>query len=341
MAGFQAEKALVREYFDKMEKCSPDEAVSVLKEYVSPDYFWEGVFPFMEQKGAEKVAEVFWKPLKESLTSMQRRQDVFIAGSAHDEAGKPLNDGKVWVMSMGQFMGLFDKEFLGVRITGKMHHLQYAEYSCVQNGKIIHTAMFVDLIGFMNEAGVYPIPPETGHYFVYPGPRDHNGLLFEDAPPEKADKTMKIILDMIDDLSSLNVGYETPPDLLRKTWHEDMIWYGPCGIGASFTIPRYQKQHQIPFRTTLGDKRANDLYSFFAEGDFACFFGSMNVTPHGGWLGMTGSGKDTFLRGDIDIYYCKDGKISENWCYIDLPFWLNEQGLNIFERTSSICNPKL
>lgn len=34
-----------------------------------------------------------------------------------------------------------------------------------------------------------------------------------------------------------------------------------------------------------------------------------------------------------DIYYCKDGKISENWCFIDLPYWLKEQGLDIFERT--------
>ena len=50
--------------------------------------------------------------------------------------------------------------------------------------------------------------------------------------------------------------------------------------------------------------------------------------------------KSAHLRGDIDIYYCKDGKISENWCFIDLPYWLKEQGLDIFERTASICNPQ-
>ena len=55
---------------------------------------------------------------------------------------------------------------------------------------------------------------------------------------------------------------------------------------------------------------------------------------------MPGGGKSAHLRGDIDIYYCKDGKISENWCFIDLPYWLKEQGLDIFERTASICNPQ-
>lgn len=333
MAGFQKEKNLVRAYFTDLERCSPDEAEGVLKKYVSEDYLWEGVYPFLDQNGAEAVADVFWRPLKESLTHMQRRQDVFMGGRA--------TDGKVWVMSMGQFMGLFDKEYLGVRRTCKMHHLQYAEYSCVENGKITHTAMFVDLLGFMREAGVNPLPPETGHYFVYPGPRDHNGLMFEDAPEEKGRESFAIVDRMLKGLFSINGGKETPRDMLRETWAEDMIWYGPCGIGASYTIPRYQLQHQIPFRTNLSDKKENPLYAYFAEGDFVCFYSSMDVTPDGGWLGLPGGRKSAHLRGDIDIYYCKDGKISENWCFIDLPYWLHEQGLEIFDRTASICNPQL
>jgi len=62
--------------------------------------------------------------------------------------GGRATDAKIWVMSMGQFMGLFDHEYLGIRTTCKMHHLQYAEYSCVENGKTTHTAMFVDLLGY-------------------------------------------------------------------------------------------------------------------------------------------------------------------------------------------------
>lgn len=331
MGSYQDVKALVRKYFDDLERCSPEQVVSVLSKYMDESYTWEGVYPFMDQTGIRAVSDCFWAPLKRSLTRMQRRQDIFMAGTAQD--------GKTWVTSMGQFMGLFDHDFLGIRHTNKMHHLQYAEYSCVENGKITHTAMFVDLIGFMCEAGVNPLPPETGHYFVYPGPRDHNGLQFEDADPEKSAASMKIVDDMLNGLFSLNATMDTPRSLLELSWNEDMIWYGPCGIGASYTISRYQQQHQIPFRTTLTDKKANDLHAYFAEGDFVCFYSSMDVTPQGGWLGMPGGGKSAHLRGDIDIYYCKDGKISENWCFIDLPYWLKEQGLDIFERTASICNP--
>lgn len=332
MGKYTVIKNLVRDYFNDLEKCSSSQVPKILEKYMSNEYTWEGVFPFLDQKGINNVSNTFWIPLKETLTYMQRRQDVFIAGT--DKIGK------TWVMSMGQFMGLFDKEFLGIKPTGKIQHLQYAEYICVENNRITHTAMFIDLLGFMKEAGAYPLPPETGNYFVYPGPKDHNGLLFQDAPEKEGEESFKIVNNMINDLISLNIGNETPKSLLEKSWADDMIWYGPCGIGATYTIPRYQLQHQIPFRKQLIDKKTNEINAYFAEGNFVCFYTSMEVTPTGGWLGMPGNGKGATLRGDIDIYYCKDGKISENWCFIDLPFWLNEQGVNIFKRTESILNPK-
>ena len=60
---------------------------------------------------------------------MQRRQDIFIAGTNEIS-------GEEWVMSMGHLMGLFDQDFLGICHTRKMASLRYAEFSCVENGKI-------------------------------------------------------------------------------------------------------------------------------------------------------------------------------------------------------------
>ena len=332
---FQSEKKLVLEYIDAIEKCSVDEVEDVLKKYVSEDYVWEGVFPFMEQIGASATAEVFWKPLKSSLKHMQIRKDIFFAGVCR-------MDDKVWVMNMGQIMGNFDKDYMNIPRSCKMQHLRYGEWICVENGKITKSSMHVDLLGFMDEVGIRPLPLQTGKFFVYPGPKEHNGLLFEDAPYEKAKETERIVDIMMGELNDPAVNSKgTPEDELRVSWTEDMIWYGPCGVGASYTIERYQKQHQIPFRTNLTDRVCHDYSIYFAEGDFACYVMSMDATSTGGWLGMTGGHKSIFLSGDTDVYYCKDGKISENWCFIDIPYWLNEQGLNIFERTLSIINPQI
>lgn len=327
-------KKYILEYFNELEKSTPEDTIEVLNTYMSVDYFWEGVYPFLDQKGVYNVVESFWKPLKKSISHLQRRQDIFMAGEA--------TDGKNWVMSMGQFMGLFDQEFIGIKPTYKIQHLQYAEFSCVENGKITHTAMFVDLIGFMNEAGQYPLPPMTGNYFIYPGPREHNGLIFEEAPRKKTLESFKIVDDMINDLQHLfheDHNMDTSYELYRKYWAEDMIWYGPCGIGAAYTIQRYLMQHHHPFCDNLTLIDTNQINAYFAEGDFVCFYASLEATQMGGFLGLPRGGKKAHMRGDIDVYYCKNGKISENWCFIDIPFWLNEQGLDIFKRNESISNP--
>jgi len=331
---FQAAKTLVRNYFESMEAATPDEITGILSRYTAADYLWRGVYPFREQHGINAVTETFWKPLKHAFPRMQRRQDIFIAG-------ENMYDGETWVMSMGNFMGLFEHDFLGIPRTRKLANLRYAEFSCVQNGKITQTGLFVDLIGLMAQVGVYPLPPSTGAYFNYPGPRTHDGLLYEDATPEEGEKTLELLGRMVDDLSALNESGSMgcPPEVLEKTWADDMLWYGPAGIGATYTIPRYQEQHQLPFRAGLADKKFNGHVCRFAEGDFACFFGWPNLSnkPIGGFLGLPGGQVDASMQ-VVDVYRREGDKLSENWVLIDLPWWLKQQGLDVLERTAHISN---
>ncbi|MZQ99423.1 MAG: nuclear transport factor 2 family protein [Acidaminobacter sp.] len=337
MGKYEASKKCVLNYFSALENADSKSIKDVLGSFMCEDYSWKGVYPFREQQGISDVAEVFWIPLTKALKHMQRRQDIFIGGTSEI-------DGEEWVMSMGHFMGLFDSEWLGIRPTGKMINLRYAEFNCVENGLITKTGIFVDIIGFMLQAGINPLPPQTGSYFVYPGPRNHDGLLFEDAPEEEGIKTLELVNRMVDDLTELNKSgaMGCPPEILDKTWSKNMIWYGPAGIGASYTIPRYQIQHQLPFRNNLKDKTFNGHVCRFAEGKFSCFFGWPNLsnTPTGGFLGLPGGN----VRADMQVVdvYCREGdKLSENWVLIDLPYWLSQQGLDIIKRTTQIFNPEV
>jgi hypothetical protein len=338
MSTIKEAKLVVRKYFDAMEKATHENVAEVLKAHTSEDYLWRGVYPFREQEGAQAAADVFWSPIMKSMTRMQRRQDIFIGGD------NDVNNGETWVMSMGHFMGLFDTEFLGMRPTGKIMNVRYAEFSCVENGKISKTGLFLDLLGMMDQAGCYPLPPSTGQHFVYPGPRNHDGLLFEDAAPEEGIATLALVNKMVDDLSALNDSgaMGCPPEVLAKSWSKDMIWYGPCGVGASYTIPRYQQQHQLPFRNNLKDKKFNGHVCRFAEGNFACFFGWPNLsnTPTGGFLGLPGGEVRANMQ-VVDVYYRDGDKLSENWVLIDFPYWIQQQGVDVFERTQSILNPSL
>ena len=335
MSQYQEAKRVVSDYFNALEEATPDTVTEVLKQYTSEDYLWRGVYPFREQHGAETVAEKFWSPLKKSLSRMQRRQDIFIAGT------NEFNDEQ-WVMSMGNFMGLFDHDWLGIPRTRKIANLRYAEFNCVENGKISKTGLFIDIIGLMVQAGTYPLPPSTGAYFNYPGPRTHDGLLFDDAPKEEGVKTLALVNEMVDNLIKFNesgsMGF--PPEVLEKTWSKDMLWYGPAGIGATYTIPRYQEQHQLPFRGQLDDKKFVGHVCRFAEGNFACFFGWPNLSnrPVGGFLGLTASDVQAEMQ-VVDVYRREGDKLAENWVLIDLPYWLKQQGLDVLERSQRILNP--
>lgn len=332
MSRFQSAKRQVRSYMQAMETASEVTVAQVLSEHTSDDYRWRGVYPFREQPDSAAVASVFWQPLMRSFKRLQRREDIFIAG-------ENLYGGETWVMSMGNFMGLFDADFLGIPATRRIANLRYAEFSCVQDGKIGQTGLFVDLIGLMVQAGVNPLPASTGVYYNYPGPRHHDGLLHVDAAPDEARTTLELVNTMVQDLSDLNESgaMDCPPELLAKTWDEDMLWYGPAGIGASYTIPRYREQHQLPFREHLADKKFVGHVCRFAEGNFACFFGWPNLSnsPLGGWLGLPGGSKHAQMQ-VVDIYRREGNKLVENWIMIDIPWWLKQQGLDVLQRNRQL-----
>ena len=334
MSDFQASKELVREYYRAMESATGDNVATIMAEFTTDDFQWYGVHPFDEQQGPEAVAEAFWQPLLSSWSHLQRREDVFMAG-------RNEIDGSEWVTSMGYFMGLLDGEWLGVPATRKMAFLRYADFNCVKDGKIIRSGFFCDIISVMQQAGINPLPIQTGASFIYPGPRTHDGIQLGVHEPAEAEKTLSVLNRMIADLSELNAtaNDEYPPEILAQTWHDDMIWYGPAGIGATYTIPRYQQQHSYPFRKGLKDKVFNGHVCRYAEGNYACFFGWPNLsnTASGGLLGLPGSGIRADMR-VVDVYRRDGDKLAENWVLIDLPWWLKQQGLDVIERTRQIVS---
>jgi hypothetical protein len=334
MKSYQDQKSLILSFYDELEAANADSVRKVISQFTNTDYQWYGVYPFNEQNGGDAVVKVFWIPFLSAWSNVQRRQDVFLAGTSEI-------DNTDWVISMGHFMGLLDGNWLGFPASRKIAFLRYADFNCIKDGKIIRSSFFCDLIGFMHQLGINPLPPQTGASFIYPGPRTHDGLLFEPQDQRESQKTLELVNRMIGDLTDLNKNENDcpPPDLLTKTWHDDMIWYGPAGIGASYTIPRYQEQHQYPFRRGLKDKVFNGHICRFAEGNYAGFFGWPNLTntATGGFLGLPASGTAADMR-IVDIYRRQGEKLSENWVLIDLPWWLKQQGVDVLERTKKIIN---
>ncbi len=341
----QSAKQLVIEYCTCFDDAQLAELGPTLQRYTPDQYHWRGLAPFGEQYSAEGVVDVFWKPLRESFTALQRRVSVFLAGhnSVPFSSGSAVDEAEhvssVWTCQMGHFMGLMDKPWLDIPPTQRLVFIRFAEFHRVHEGKIKESALFIDLIGVMRQAGHYPLPPSTGASFIYPGPATADGVLLDAHAAEQAATTLQLINRMIADLSEANRLAEqentnhVSRELLAKSWDENMVWYGPEGIGATYTIDRYQQQHQFPFRFNLTGKTFNGHIARFSEAHYGCFFGWPNLTntAQGGFLGLPGSGIAADMR-VMDVYRSNGEKLVENWVIIDLHHWLSMQGLDVLQR---------
>ncbi|MEO0403205.1 MAG: ester cyclase [Pseudomonadota bacterium] len=327
MTDLSRAKACVQAHHAALACATPDTVADALAQHLDPDTLWRGMHPFHEQTGPHAIADAFWGPLLAAFSRVQRRQDVFFAGHNH------LDDGAgTWVASMGHFMGLFDAPFLGIEPTRKIVMIRYAEFSRVENDRIVEQAMFVDLLHIMAQAGQYPLPNMTGAQLVQPGPATHDGLLFDDQDPTQGQITLDRIHAMISAIDDANSGAValTPQQELARDWDSDMVWWGPTGIGATYTIDRYIEQHQQPFRTQLGARRFNGHICRMAEGKYGGFFGWPNLTMDctGPYLGLPPSGRKADMR-VVDIYRRDGDKLVENWIFIDMLHFLNMQGLDV------------
>ncbi len=328
---FSKEKQLVIDLYANLDMATGAAIGTVLEQYYAPDCHWRGFHPFNELIGPQAVSETFWNPLRKSLTSMQRRMDIFMAGRNEIDGFQ-----STWVVSMGHLMGLFDHPWLGIRPTGKMAFLRYCEFNKIENGKIVETAMYFDIPHLMLQAGLNPFPPQTAAHLVQPGPRTHDGLLWGVQPAAAGEATLAAINAMIGDLGTWALGLPLEEELAR-TWHDDMIWWGPAGIGATYTIERYAKQHSAPFRAAFKDRSKTNHICRMAEGHFGGFFGWPNFTAvhAGGFMGMPASETRGEMR-VIDIYRRRDDKLAENWIFIDLLHFWNGLGVDILTRMEEL-----
>jgi hypothetical protein len=330
----QDAKSVVTSFYEDLGAMSFNGIGQALSRHVSTDYRWRGVYPFGEGLDANRVRQDVYEPLRRAFPERQWRRDIFFAG-----INDASEDKQIWTCSMGHLMGLFDEPWLGIPPTGRIATLRFAEFHRVEDSKIAETAVHFDIIDLMRQAGCYPLPEQTGAHFAYPGPRTHDGIQLHKSDPADGEATMALLNRMIADLDELNKSGDDrcPPEYLARTWRDDMVWYGPAGIGATMSIPRYQKQHQNPFREGLTDKVYNGHIARIAEGDYAGFFGWPNLSnrPAGGFLGLPATQTQGEMR-VVDIYRREGDKLAENWVFMDIPYYLKMQGLDIFERMRAL-----
>ena len=306
----QRHRNIARRFFSEVENFDRRNPLGDLSRFFGRDSVWSLFHPFNRIEGLERAADVFWKPLLASFPCLECVPQIFMASG---------EGGSAVVASTGYFRGSFQNDWLNVPASSKLAYLRYGILLRCGEEKIDAVEMIVDLPLLTSQAGWRRFPQGPASQELPPAPATQDGLMFEGGDADKGKESLAKVDAMLKGLarydrrSLASMGQ-------NAFWHPKMMWYGPCGIGATRSLNEFQEKHQAPFLKAFPDREVSDLKVFFGEGDYVATGAMPSMRAKhtgGGWLGMPPTGKEVTMR-VFDFWRVENGLIRENWVLIDL-----------------------
>ncbi|RED13143.1 hypothetical protein POI8812_01542 [Pontivivens insulae] len=287
--------------------------------------------PVNRLEGLSAVRDKYLVPLRAAIGGAQRRDDIFI------NADNRRGNGEPWLAAVTHIAGTFEAPLWGIPANGRLIFLRVGEFWEVgPDGRIVSGKLIPDLIDLMRQCGRCPLPDTLGSQQIWPGPATHDGVL-----PAKAngEQTLDLVEGMLGDLTAYD------PETFQSAgqtgeggyWAKDMFWYGPGGIGSTYTYPGFDRDHRIAFLSAFPDRLGGNHYARIGSGNYAAVSGwpSMTMTFQGTYLGQTGNGEKLTLR-VMDFYRCAEGQIAENWVLLDYVDLFRQMGRDLIAEGASL-----
>ena len=214
----------------------------------------------------------------------------------------------------------------------------------IEDNKIAKAWYFFDMLDVMRQAG-FNFFPNTGVESIPPAPMTGDGIVTYRTDPIEDEKSIDLTNAMLNGLGSYD-GKTLSSMGQDQFWdNENMMWYGPSGIGTTRGLIGFQKNHQIPFITAFPDrgivtKKGEDYFTQIGDGNYSCDFGfpAMYGTHNGdGWLGLKATGKEIKLR-VVDYWRREGDTLKENWVFIDMIHLLKQLGIDVIKELKKLKN---
>lgn len=292
---------------------------------LTADCAWDVSAPLEPLTGPGAVEDGFFAPLRSAMAGLHRRDEIFIGGPNRRA------EGGYWCASVTHYVGNFVAPLWGIAPSHHLVFLRAGEFYRVEDGCIRTARIILDLPDLMRQGGHMPFPFSYGLETLFPGPATHDGVL-----PKEGDGAQS--LDIVEGmLGALHVFDPTNFGSSGQTgrtgyWHDDMMWYGPAGIGSNFRWDGFVKDHREPFLRAFPDRKGGNHYCRIGDGHFAAVSGwpSMTMTFQGDYLGVKADGRALTLR-VMDFYRCTGQQIAENWVMLDYVDLFRQMGVDLLQ----------
>lgn len=303
---------------------------------IAPDSVWDIAHPVNRLSGRAAVIEGFLLPLRRALSHMRRRDEILIGGQ------NIRAPGGTWVAAVTHYVGTFDRALFGLAPSGKLAFLRSGEFYRIEAGQITEAKIIFDLPDLARQAGRLPYPRLLGTEMLFPGPATHDGVCPTDGD---AATTLEVVESMLDDLHVYDPDSHHSPGQTGADgrWHEDMLWYGPGGIGSNYRWEGFVSDHRMAFLKAFPDRKGGNHYCRIGDGNYAAVSGwpSMTMTHQGDYLGVPATGKALTLR-VMDFYRCATDagrtQIMENWVLLDYVDLFRQMGVDLIERANQLSD---
>ncbi len=281
--------------------------------------------PVNEARGATKIAESLWQPLRVSFPDIVRRDQIVVAGEYH---------GKDFVAMMSYLEGSFEHDWLDIPANNKVLTLRCCEIHEVDNTRrIVESYVLIDTLDVMRQAGVWPVAPSLGTEAPWASPNGEGGANLESSDFARGAASLAIVKAMHAGLGRFD-GKDLKSMDHARYWAPGFMWYGPSGIGTTKGLADFEAHHQIPFLRAFPDRHVDKHIANLADGDYVVTGGWPSVVAtHTGpdWLGVGPTGE--FIRMRVMDFYRVDGDlIAENWVPIDIVDILRQMHVDVFGR---------
>ncbi len=296
---------------------------------IHADAQWHVSHPFNVLEGRDAVISSWYEPLRRALPDLEWRPDIFMAG--HWD-GHITGGAGVWVSTTGHYVGTFSQPLAGIPPTHHLARLRFGEFFRVEGEQIVEARILVDLIDLARQAGIALLPVSPGIEGYSPGPREQDGLMFGHQDPVQTQASMDAVMAMIGGLGAFN-RKDLASMGMEAHWDANMMWYGPCGIGAMRGVKGFQTFHQGPFLRAFPDRKGGNHRARLAEGRYVASTGwpSVRATHAGDYLGMPATHQPISMR-VMDWWRRGDQGLSENWVFIDLPELFLQMGVDLLDK---------
>lgn len=303
---------------------------SAATQHLTPDTVWDVAWPVNRLVGPHAVEAGYLAPLRAALAHVYRRDVLFLGGDNIREQGGQ------WCACVTHYVGNFHAPLFGLQPSGSMTWLRSGEFYRIEGGKIAEAKIIFDLVSVMQQMGRQPID-QTGPEITFPAPATQDGLC-----PTGGDsaRSIDIVNRMLGDLhvfdpETMESKGQTGSD---GVWADDMMWYGPTGIGSNYRWDGFVQDHRQPFLQAFPDRKGGNHYCRFGDANYAAISGwpSMTMTFQGDYLGQKADGRPLTLR-VMDFYRCDERQIKENWVCLDYGDLFHQMGRDLIAEANAMA----